>query len=107
MLLQRDFASKLFAFVRFTTPAADLRQEIWKKMLPEAVKTADVSFHDLSRRFEFTSGGIAATMIRAIATASAREGELIVTQKDFVAAGEAELQKLKGANMEFVSKMFM
>lgn len=107
MMLQRDFASKLFAFMRFTTPSADLRHELWKHMLPSSVTTSDVNFHDLSRRFEFTSGGIAATIVRAIAAASGRDGPLVVTQKDFVAAGEAELQKLKGANLEFVSKMFM
>ena len=62
--LQRDFATKLFAFVRFMVPPHEVRAKLWRRMLPaHAPLAADVSFQELGRHFAITYSTVQYSML--------------------------------------------
>ena len=68
--LQRDFASKLFCFLRMGCPSAELRAKLWRRLLPPLAPVAqDVGFTELGRRFDLNAGGIRNAVARAAAEA--------------------------------------
>lgn len=75
--LQRDFASKLYAFIRMPTNAFTyaIRARLWEALMPVgAVVAPDVSYVDLGRRFnELNAGAIGAAVRRACAEAAYRD----------------------------------
>ena len=91
-----------------------------------AAGSGGVNFAELGRRFELTPGSIQAAIARACAEAAMRadsEGDIgtgtgtgtgagagtggVVRQKDLVAAGEAEVNKLRGGmSFDMMSKLF-
>ena len=97
--LQRDFAAKLFSFLRFQPPAAVVRAKLWKRLMPaHAPLAADVSFEALGRKFELYPQSIAAAISRACgdALSGPAADKAVIQLKDLVSAGEQEIQKLKG-----------
>lgn len=95
--LQRDFATKLFCFLRFQVPSAATRAKLWKRLMPaQAPLAADVSFDALGRKFELHPQSIAAAISRACGEALSHAGPAAIQLKDLLAAGELEAQKLKG-----------
>ena len=128
--LHRDFASRLFCLLKFTVPPADVRAQLWKRLLPPyAPMSNDVNISNLGRRFELYPGSIRSAIARACAEVGSGEvkfkiaagtnekkGESqsvdekvscrILTQKDLIKAGEAEVAKLRGGNYELMEKLF-
>lgn len=133
LILQKEFASKIFSFVRFNIPSHEVRCNIWKEMTPpNAPLAGEINYIDLGRRYELYPGSIAKAMSRACAVAVARlqaaaiakkeqagqeNGDVKVvkssivsaglSQKDLMRAGDEEVAKLKGDHMNIVNKMFM
>ena len=126
--LQRDFASKLFCFLRFGSPAPELRSKLWKQLLPHLAPVAeDVSFNELGRRFDLNAGGIRNAVARAAAEAAMRGEETTarlpsgadtadaaaaekafqIRHKDLMLAGEAEVRKSRAGNYDLMSNLFM
>jgi hypothetical protein len=66
--LQRDFASKLYAFIRMPTNIFTyaIRAKLWESLMPVgALVASDVSFTELGRRFnELNAGSISAAVRR-------------------------------------------
>jgi SpoVK/Ycf46/Vps4 family AAA+-type ATPase len=124
--LQRDFAVKLFCFLRIPVPPHDIRAKLWSKLMPAGAplclegdrkvrsgntedkeeKDKIVNFTELGRRYELNAGSIQAAIARACAEAAMRDGKGAVRQRDLMAAGEAEVSKLKGGNFDLYSKIF-
>eukprot|EP01035_Chromulina_nebulosa_P017063 gene17063-22575_t len=108
--LQRDFATKLFSFIRFTVPPSDIRINLWQKLLTHNVSLAKgISYIELGKKYELFPSSIASAISRAVAEAAMRQSttnNYSVTQKDLLAAGEAEIEKLKSGNFELISKLF-
>jgi hypothetical protein len=123
-MLQRDFASQLYNFIRFVIPPSDVRGKLWRRLIPSRAPLAtDINFVELGRKFELNAGSIANAIARATAEAAMRlstvvssssvvvsssssDNEPKVSQKDLVAAGEAETAKLRHGNFDLVSKLF-
>jgi energy-coupling factor transporter ATP-binding protein EcfA2 len=113
LTLQRDFASRLFGLVRFSPQLMphDVRSRLWRMLLPSAAPLEpNINFGELGRRFELTPGSIQAAVARACAESAMRDegAACVVRQKDLVAAGDAEVAKLRGgsASFEIMTKMF-
>jgi hypothetical protein len=124
--LQRDFAVKLFCFLRIPVPPHDIRAKLWAKLMPPGAplcfegekklesgnkedkeeKDKIVNFTELGRRYELNAGSIQAAIARACAEAAMRDGKGTVRHRDLMAAGEAEVSKLKGGNFDLYSKIF-
>jgi SpoVK/Ycf46/Vps4 family AAA+-type ATPase len=108
LTLQQDLAMQLFCFLRFVVPPYSVRAKLWQRLLPgNAPLSKDISFIELGRRFEIQAGSIRAAIARASAEAAMREiNRSIITQKDLISAGDAEVAKLRGGNFELISKLF-
>lgn len=113
--LQRDFAAKLFAFVRFTPFTHDVRAKLWKHLIPKNIPLAkDVSFVELGRKFDLFPCSIQSAITRATAEAAMRgctgtstvRSRVEVAQRDLSLAAEAEIEKLRSGNFELISKLF-
>ena len=128
--LHRDFASKLFCLLKFTIPPANVRTQLWKRLLPPyAPMSKDVNLSTIGRNYELYPGSIRSAVARACAEIGSREvkektttatagedggnkdkGEqdllLVLKQKDLMLAGEAEVAKLRGGNYELMQKLF-
>jgi len=132
LILQKEFASKIFSFVRFNMPTHDVRSAIWKELTPPSAPLAgDINYVELGRRFDLYPGSISKAMSRACAVAvariqaAARADELPqgdrntdnhdkvgsevtgLSQKDLMKAGDEEVAKLKGDHMNIMNKMFL
>ena len=113
LTLQRDFASRLFGLVRFSpqlTPH-DVRSRLWQALVPSAAPLEPgINFAELGRRFELSPGSIQSAVARACAESAMRDQGpgCAVRHKDLVAAGDAEVAKLRGggASFEIIAKMF-
>jgi SpoVK/Ycf46/Vps4 family AAA+-type ATPase len=66
-----------FKFVlEFTSPSPDLREKLWRLLIPqECPLSDDVDLATLARRFEFSGGSIKSTVFRAAARASLRTND--------------------------------
>jgi hypothetical protein len=127
VMLQRDFASRLLTFVRFTIPPHEIRSLLWQSLLPTCAPLAsDINFEVLGRRFEMNAGSIRSSIANATAEVAMRTKDcsgaptipytllvhadslliLAVRQVDLVAAGDYEATKLKGGNFEMMAKLF-
>lgn len=102
--LCREFATRLFSFLRFTTASHEIRTSLWQALLPpgaiasvtstasaapggtgaSAVAAAapakksiepKLNFEQLGRRFELNAGSIRAAIASAVAEAAMRDGE--------------------------------
>ncbi len=98
----REFATRLFSFLRFTTAAHEIRTSLWQALLPPGAiatssssvsaaasstgttvgsaaaptkKEAKLNFEQLGRRFELNAGSIRAAIASAVAEAAMRDGE--------------------------------
>ena len=112
IMLQRDFSSRLFCFLRFLTPPHAVRAKLWKRLLPaRAPLASDASFDALGRKFELYAGSIMAACSRACAEAASRSSSLqganadqcVIKQSDLMAAGEEEVAKGRGGRDSFAS----
>lgn len=71
----RDFASRLFAFMRMTLPSSELRGKLWKALVPAgAPLAADIDYLALGRKFDLFAGDIQSAIAFAAAEVAAREG---------------------------------
>jgi len=117
--LQRDFASKLYCFLRMQVPPSAVRTRLWRRLLPSGAPLAsDVSFEALGRKFDLYPSSIAAAICRAcgeaVGRASSSSGAgagagagVAITLKDLVSAGEAEVAKLKGGGFDVAGGLFV
>lgn len=137
--LQRDFASRLFCFIRYSIPPGSVRSKLWGALMPVGAPLApDVNCSELGKKFELGPNSIQAAIQRACAeaayrgskatsSASARsDGSSVefgaqaiasgvkagtvdeerVFMRDFVAAGEIEVGKMRDQYFEITSRMF-
>ena len=117
--LQRNFATKLSAFVRFANPPYDVRAKLWEDFLPKKAPVSKaLSFIELGRKFDLNPGSIRSAVARAAAEAFARGSHQLdhsnsngaaiieIRQKDLLLAGEQEVAKLRDGNFDLVSKLF-
>jgi SpoVK/Ycf46/Vps4 family AAA+-type ATPase len=73
VMLQRDFASRLLTFVRFTIPPHEIRSLLWQSLLPTCAPLAnDINFEVLGRRFEMNAGSIRSSIANATAEVAMR-----------------------------------
>ena len=92
----REFATRLFSFLRFTIANHDIRTSLWKALLPPgavattpptttgstSVSTATtttavlekLNFEQLGRRFELSAGSIRSAIASAVSEAAMRPG---------------------------------
>jgi len=123
MMLQREFATRLFSFLRFTIAGHEIRTSLWKELIPPgalpttttattavvgtAKKVEKLNFEQLGRRFELNAGSIRAAIASAVSEAAMRDGaDKTVKQADLMLAGEQEVEKLKGGHFDIASKLF-
>jgi hypothetical protein len=160
LILHKEFAAKIFSFVRFSVPTHEIRAALWRELTPPNAPLREdgngsVDYVELGRKFELGPRGIANAISRAcarvvtriqqekekdfreretnthpvhatttgagagagdgneeeeerklVARSVQRELNLRVSQKDFLSGGEAEIAKLKGGNLDTLSKMF-
>lgn len=107
--LQRDFASRLFGFVRLTLPPHEVRTNLWKTLMPPNAPLADdIDYSSLGRKFELFPGSIQSAIAHACGEAAARKDEKNnkITIRDLNLAGEYEVGKFKGGNFDMISKLF-
>jgi AAA+ superfamily predicted ATPase len=126
LILHKEFASRIFSFIRFSVPSYEIRALLWRELIPPnapmpAAATADekssIDYVELGRKFELGPRGIYNALSRACArvvtrimkeknektstaTTTSSTGEtssnLQICQKDLLAGGEAEIAKLRG-----------
>ena len=114
-----------------TCPPKDTRQKIWSHFIPANIKLdSDVSFLELSKKYELQPGSIAMAIQRAISYAftrssssssaasassakssleksgSLKSAQITVHQKDFIQAADCEVEKFKSGNYELLAKLF-
>jgi hypothetical protein len=145
LILHKEFAAKIFSFLRFSVPSYEIRTALWRELTPPNAplrEDGNIDYIELGRKFELGPRGIANAIGRACArvvtriqkdketsgtvpTVASLEGadeaaleakmtarslerelNLRVGQKDFLSGGEAEIAKLKGGNLDTLSKMF-
>jgi SpoVK/Ycf46/Vps4 family AAA+-type ATPase len=107
MELKRDFASRLFSFIRMTMPPYDIRASLWRSLLPKAAPlSADLDFAALGRRFELFPVSIEAAIAFACSEVASRSKNPTVMQQDLLSAGEREVKKLRSNNFDIVSGLF-
>lgn len=69
----RDFGSRLYAFMRIVLPQADVRQSLWKSLIPvNAPVVPELDFVTLGRKFELYPGSIQSAIAHAAAEAASR-----------------------------------
>lgn len=87
----REFATRLFSFLRFTIAGHEIRTSLWQALLPPgavataaaataegsngaAKKVEKLSFEQLGRKFELNAGSIRAAIASAVSEAAMRPG---------------------------------
>lgn len=108
--LQRNFAARLYSYVRFANPPYDVRAKLWQHFLPKKAPLAsDIAFTELGRKFDLNAGSIRSAVVRACAEAISRAhpGVTEVRHRDLLMAGECEVLKLRDGNFDLVSKLFV
>jgi len=98
--LQKDFASKLFCFLRMGVPDQKIRAELWRRLLPPAAPlSASVNFIELGKRYELIPGEIRSAVARACAEAAMRGEEIVLQQsKDGCTDKDKGADKSAGMN---------
>ena len=87
------FTRRMHHIVEFPFPDADLRERIWKGLVPPgAPLSADVNFGFLARQFELSGGNIRNVALAAAFLAAESGGEICM--EHFILATARELQKL-------------
>jgi hypothetical protein len=98
LILQKEFASKIFSFVRFNMPSHEVRASIWKDLTPPSAPLApSINYTELGRRFELYPGSIAKAMSRACAVAVARIHAEVAKEKETALLEEGEREGREGA----------
>jgi hypothetical protein len=91
--MDEAFTRRMHHVVEFPFPDADLRERIWKGLVPEgAPLAAGVDFAFLARQFELSGGNIRNVALGAAFLAAEGRGEICM--EDFIRATARELQKL-------------
>jgi SpoVK/Ycf46/Vps4 family AAA+-type ATPase len=91
--LDEAFTRRMHHIVEFPFPDADLREQIWKSLVPPgAPLAADVNFGFLARQFELSGGNIRNVALAAAFLAAECGGE--IRMEHFVRATAREFQKL-------------
>ncbi len=95
------FLRRLKFAIHFPVPAADLRQRLWRLLLPlETPVSGPLDFAALARAHPMSGGDIKTAVFRAAAAAALRTGGAAgpraVTQEDLRLAAEEEMRKLAG-----------
>jgi SpoVK/Ycf46/Vps4 family AAA+-type ATPase len=87
------FTRRMHHIVEFPFPDADLRERIWKGLVPPAAPlSADVNFGFLARQFELSGGNIRNVALAAAFLAAESGGE--IRMEHFILGTARELQKL-------------
>jgi ATP-dependent 26S proteasome regulatory subunit len=87
------FTRRMHHIVEFPFPDADLRERIWKGLIPAgAPLSADVNFGFLARQFELSGGNIRNVALAAAFLAAESGGEICM--EHFILGTARELQKL-------------
>ena len=91
--MDEAFTRRMHHVVEFPFPDADLRERIWKGLVPEgAPLAAGVDFAFLARQFELSGGNIRNVALAAAFLAAEAGGEICMVH--FIRATARELQKL-------------
>ncbi len=95
------FLRRLKFAVHFPVPSADLRQRLWRLLLPqETPVSGPLDLAELARAHAMSGGDIKTAVFRAAAAAALRgggaSGPRAVTQEDLRRAAEEEMRKLAG-----------
>lgn len=108
MSLQREFATRLFSFIRFNIPPHEIRSMLWKSLMPVlAPRKKGINYEALGRKFEINAGTIRAAVVCAASEAAMKpDTSYEITQEDLMKAGEQEMEKLRGGNFDLISKLF-
>jgi len=87
------FTRRMHHIVEFPFPDADLRERIWKGLIPAAAPLADdVNFGFLARQFELSGGNIRNVALAAAFLAAESGGKICM--EHFILGTARELQKL-------------
>jgi len=91
--LDDAFTRRMHHIVEFPFPDADLRERIWKGLVPPAAPLADdVNFGFLARQFELSGGNIRNVALAAAFLAAESGGKICM--EHFILGTARELQKL-------------
>ncbi len=94
------FFRRLKFAVHFPVPTADLRQRLWRLLLPpETPVSGPLDLAELARAHAMSGGDIKTAVFRAATAAALRggaDGLRAVTQEDLRLAAEEEMRKLAG-----------
>ena len=94
------FLRRLKFAVHFPIPTAELRQRLWRLLLPpETPVSGQLDLAELARAHAMSGGDIKTAVFRAAAAAALRDGKAgprAVTQEDLRLAAEEEMRKLAG-----------
>jgi ATP-dependent 26S proteasome regulatory subunit len=91
--MDEAFTRRMHHIVEFPFPDADLRERIWKGLVPETAPLAvGVDFAFLARQFELSGGNIRNVALSAAFLAAECGGEICM--EHFIRATARELQKL-------------
>ena len=93
-VMDRALDRRIDIAVEFEMPVAELRREIWRKLVPpEAPLAKDVDFEILSRKYSLSGGSILNAVRQAMRNALKRGKRQRITMEDFVKASEREVAK--------------
>ena len=94
------FLRRLKFAIHFPLPPADLRQRLWRLLLPpETPISGPLDLAELARAYAMSGGDIKTAVFRAATAAALRDGAAgprAVTQEDLRLAAEEEMHKLAG-----------
>eukprot|EP00040_Diaphanoeca_grandis_P018681 m.98246 g.98246 ORF g.98246 m.98246 type:complete len:1081 (+) comp27046_c0_seq1:117-3359(+) len=102
------FVRRFKFLIQFNMPNATIREELWKRLIPEKVpKEPKLDYSDLSQKFVLSAGQISKVAYRAAAFAALRPVETrFLTMKDLKHAASIEENKGKGEVSAMVQQWF-
>ena len=93
-VMDRALDRRIDIAVEFEMPEAELRKQIWQKLVPpEAPLGKDIDFDVLARKFALSGGSILNAVRQSMRNALKRGKRHRITMEDFVKAAERELAK--------------
>jgi len=92
--LDRALSRRLTYRLCFPLPDAGLREQIWRRLLPDSVPTGELDFCGLGRRYDLSGGQIKNAVFKAAYRAAAAGGEL--SQIILERAAKEELEDHQG-----------
>ncbi len=93
-VMDRALDRRIDIAVEFEMPDAELRKELWRKLVPkEAPLGKDVDFDALAKKYALSGGSVLNSVRQAMRNALKHGKRHRITQEDFVRAADRELRK--------------